>query len=184
VFVIVVFLGGALVAPVVVPLLSAERLEAYLQRLGQRPQVSEKKVMGPLPHHFADRFGWEEMAKTVASVYESLSPEERKGVIILTANYGEASALRYHGRGLGLPPAVSQHNNYYLWGPGPGTGEVVITVGIAPSSVRDAFESVEIGPRLHAPYAMPYETEQPVLICRKLKWPVAEAWRRRGRSYI
>lgn len=30
----------------------------------------------------------------------------------------KAGALRYYGRALGLSPATSQHNNFYLWGPG------------------------------------------------------------------
>ena len=33
------------------------------------------------------------------------------------------------GRGLGLPPAISGHNNYYLWGPRDHDGSVMIIVG-------------------------------------------------------
>ena len=32
-------------------------------------------------------------------------------------NYGEAAAIDVFGRRLGLPPAISGHNNYYIWGP-------------------------------------------------------------------
>jgi hypothetical protein len=180
----VLLLGGVAVAPLVVPLLPVETLVAYERALGLHAPNAEKKMMGPLPQHFADRFGWEEMARAVASIYEGLSPEDRSKVTILASNYGEAGALRYHGRHLGLPPAVSQHNNFYLWGPGSGTGEVVIAVGIPEEKLRDGFRTVEVGPRLDSPYAMPYETEQPILVCRGLKWPLLEAWHRRGKSFI
>jgi hypothetical protein len=33
------------------------------------------------------------------------------------------------GRPLGLPPAVSGHNNYFLWGPQGHGGSVVIRLG-------------------------------------------------------
>ena len=91
--------------------------------------------------------------------------------------------MRYHGRRYGLPPAVSQHNNFYLWGPGPGSGAVVITVGIPIEDVQGAFESVTVGPRVESPYAMPYETRRPILVCRGLKVPLGDAWRR-GKRYI
>jgi hypothetical protein len=171
------------VAPLVVPVLPIETLVRYEGALGLHAPASEKKQMGLLPQHFADRFGWEEMAQAVAGVYQALPPEERSEAIILASNYGEASALRYYGRRLGLPPAVSQHNNFYLWGPGRGTGAVVITVGIPRGDLRDAFESVTVGPRLDSPYAMPYEIENPILVCRGLRLPLAEAWRR-GKSFI
>jgi hypothetical protein len=172
-----------LVAPLVVPLLPVEALIAYQRALGVRNTPAERHEMGPLMQHFADRFGWEEMARTVASVYEALAPEERRAASIVTANYGEAGALRYYGRRLGLPPAVSQHNSFYLWGPGPGSGEVVIAVGIPAEDLREAFLSVTVGPRVESPYAMPYETRHPVLVCRGLKPPLEEAWRR-GKHYI
>ncbi|MFI5007507.1 MAG: glycosyltransferase family 39 protein [Solirubrobacterales bacterium] len=176
-------LWGAVAAPLLVPLLPVETLIAYQRTLGIKPAAAEKQALGPLPQYFADRFGWEELAQAVASVYDGLSQDERRAATIVAGNYGEAGALRYHGRRYGLPPAVSQHNNFYLWGPGPGTGAVVIAVGIPIEDVRDAFESVTVGPRIESPYAMPYETQRPILVCRGLKIPLADAWRR-GKRYI
>ena len=71
------------------------------------------------------------MTAAVAEVYRALPEHERPGVAIVTSNYGEAGALRYFGRALGLPPAVSQHNNFYLWGPGAWDGRVAIIVGMS-----------------------------------------------------
>ncbi len=41
--------------------------------------------------------------------------------------------------------------------------------------LQDAFESIIVGPSLDSPYAMPDETEHPILVCRGLRLPLAEA---------
>src|SRR5262249_53476356 len=108
----VVASGGLLVAPLAIPILPTETFIAYQRGLGVAPAAAERTQLGPLPQHFADRFGWEEMAGAVAEVYRGLPDGEKANALIVTSNYGEAGALRYFGRQLGLPAAVSQHNNY------------------------------------------------------------------------
>jgi len=174
---------GAALAPLAIPVLPVESFVAYQKALGVAPSPSEKHELGPLPQFFADRFGWTEMTAAVASVYESLSPEEKARAVIVTSNYGEAGALRYYGRAYALPPAVSQHNSFWFWGPGRTDVDVAIVVGMSPDSLRDAWTSVEEAARVASPYAMPYEQRWPVLVCRGLKLPVEEAWRK-GRHFI
>ncbi|HZA44281.1 MAG TPA: hypothetical protein VE568_03120, partial [Rubrobacter sp.] len=72
------------------------------------------------------------MVHTVASVHDDLPAAKRSRACVFTSNYGEASALNFLGERYRPPPAVSGHNNYYLWGLGGCTGEVMITVGISP----------------------------------------------------
>ena len=176
-------LAGAVVAPMVMPILPVERFLAYQRALGLEPGTDERHEVGPLPQFFADRFGWREMTAEVARVYSALPEAERARTLIVTANYGEAGALNHYGSALGLPPAVSQHNNYYLWGPGDIAGvTTVITVGMEPEGPAQAFASVEAAGRVVAPYAMPYETEHPILVCRGWKLEPQEAWRR-GRHF-
>src|SRR5262249_38749595 len=139
--------------------------------------------LGPLPQHFADRFGWEELAAAVAQTYNALPEDERARVLIVTSNYGEAGALRYFGRRYALPLAVSPPHSYFLWGPGRRSAELVIAVGMSAAAVRDAFESVREGRGVESRYAMPYETRRPILVCRGLKIPLAEAWAG-GKRYI
>jgi hypothetical protein len=176
-------LGGAAVAPLVVPLLPVEGLVAYQRALGAEPSPAENHRLGPLPQHFADRFGWREMTDAVARAYTALPAHERGLALIVTSNYGEAGALNYHGRTLGLPRAVSQHNNFYLWGPGRADARVVITVGIPADDLAEAFESVLPVARFESPWAMPYETRHAVHVCRGLRLPLDEAWRR-GKNFI
>ena len=176
-------LAGVVVAPFAIPLLPVETFIAYQKALGQTPQQQERSALGPLPQFFADRFGWEQLTDEVAKAYRSLSPDEQARAIVVTRNYGEAGALRYLGRRLGLPPAVSQHNAFYSWGPGRDDVDVAIVVGMDPASLRDSWTSVEVAGRFQSPYAMPYEQRWPVLVCRGLRLPLKEAWRR-GRHFI
>jgi hypothetical protein len=175
--------SGAVLAPFAIPVLPVDRFIAYQKALGVAPRQEENSRLGLLPQYFADRFGWREMTAAVDRAFKSLSPEERGRVLIVGSNYGEAAAITYYGRELGLPPAVSQHNSYYLWGPGRNTVDVVITIGMSIEDISDAFEEVVESGRISAPYAMPYETADPVLIGRKLKLPLEEAWRR-GKQLI
>jgi hypothetical protein len=46
---------------------------------------------------------------------------------------GPLQQLALPGR---LPPVISGHNNYYLWGPERRSGRGLITVGYGPSEVR------------------------------------------------
>lgn len=175
--------GGALTAPLVIPVLPVDTLIAYQKALGLAPAAAEHQALGPLPQHFADRFGWEEMTAAVAAIYRSLPDDERARVVIVADNYGEAAALTYHGRRFGLPPAVSQHNNYFLWGPGRDRVDVAIIVGMRAEDLRDAWGDIQEVPWVGSPYAMPYETARPILVCRGLRLPLDEAWRA-GRRFI
>jgi hypothetical protein len=176
-------LAGAAVAPFAIPVLPVERFIAYQAVLGVKPTPSERSALGPLPQFFADRFGWQELALAVSAVYRSLPPEEQARAVIVTSNYGEAGALRYLGRRLGLPPAVSQHNSFYFWGPGRDEVDVAIVVGMNPDDLRNAWTSVQAAGSWSSPYAMPYEQRWPILVCRGLRLPLQEAWRR-GRHFI
>lgn len=170
----VLLVSAAIPLPIVVPLLSPDRLADYMRALGFVPEQAERSELGVLPQHFADRFGWEELASITAQAWQSLTAEERAQAIIVTGNYGEAGALIYHGRG--LPRATSQHNNFYLWGPGKPDATVVITVGISTDDLREVFDDVTPVARMTDRFAMPYEREHPVTICRRPRVPLMEAW--------
>jgi hypothetical protein len=74
-------------------------------------------------------FGWPELAAIVAEIYRSLPPEDPAHAVFLGCNYGEAAAIDAFGAPRGLPPAISGHNNYFLWGPREHDGSVVIRLG-------------------------------------------------------
>ena len=113
--------------------------------MGRRPASRRSDWQtAELPQYFADRFGWENLAATVAQVYKSLPPEDQAKACIFASNYGETGAINFFGKAYGLPQAISGHNQYYLWGPGNCTGELMITVGVPQQDVESGFNSVTV----------------------------------------
>jgi hypothetical protein len=122
--------------------------------------------------------GWPEMAAKVAAVYRALPPPDRQKAVFFGGNYGEAAAIDVLGRPMGLPPAISGHNNYFLWGPQGRDGSVVIVIGGDPSEYQKQFARVEQAGFIDTPYAMPSETNQPIYVLRGLKTPLSILWPR------
>jgi hypothetical protein len=143
---------------------------------GIRPSEGERHRFGVLPQFYADHFGWENMAKTVSGVYQTLTPEQKKDCAVYGRNYGEAGAVNYYRKKYELPPAISEHNNHYLWGPGRFKGGTLITIGIAPEDLKKEYTTVEVRAVIVSEHAMPYETDLPVCVAQGLKIPIEEAW--------
>jgi hypothetical protein len=169
-------LGGAATAPLTLPILPVETFARYMRALGIEVSAEERHDLGPLPQHFADMHGWEEMVAEVARVYRSLPPEEQATAGIYGQNYGEAGAVDVLGRKYSLPKATSGHNNYFLWGP-QSSGEVLIIIGGDPEDHRQGFKDVrQAGEVKCGGLCMPYEDNLPIWIARGLKAPVWEVW--------
>lgn len=171
--------AGIVTAPLSLPILPVEKYLGYAKVLGQAPATNEKKELGKLPQHLADMFGWEKMAAVITGIYKELTPEERAGCAIFTGNYGEAGAIDYYGKPYGLPGAVSGHNNYWLWGPGAHTAEVMISFGGPPQEVlRLFFREVTEATVFVCAYCMPYENGTPVFLCKHPLVDLKDIWPR------
>lgn len=168
--------GGIIVAPLAMPLLPEETFISYAKSLKITGTKSENHKMGKLPQFFADMHGWEKMVVTVAEVFHKLPAEEQKKCGIYAQNYGEAGAVDFFGKRYGLPKAICGHNNYFLWGPGNQTGEVMIIIGGDAEDHEQSFEEVKIEGVFVDDYAMPYENNLPIFVCRRLKKPMTEVW--------
>src|SRR5215207_3234800 len=103
--------GGALTAPLALPVLPVETLMRYQRALGLDAPRTEKLRLAELPQHYADMHGWEEMTAEVARVYNSLPAEERARCAVFARNYGEAGAIDFFGARHGLPKAIGKHQN-------------------------------------------------------------------------
>lgn len=168
---------GLIVAPLVVPVLSPEKFITYQATLGVRPKPLERKAMGVLPQHFADQFGWEELVATVSRAWALLPPEERAHTGLFAQNYGEAGALDFFGPRERLPPALSGHNQYWLWGRAAPNVDGLLIVGGDPEDHRAECARVELLARTpESPYVMPYENALPVWHCSGLRWPLEQLW--------
>jgi len=181
---ITVAVAGAVAAPMAIPIFPEKVFIAYSAMLGIAPSATaaEHQKLGPLPQHFADQHGWREMAAQVAAVYNALPPADRAKAVFLGIDYGEAAAIDIFGRPLGLPPAISGHNNYFLWGPQGHDGSVLIVLGPYWEELLSAYRSVEVAGKIDNPYAMPYETG-PIYVLRDPKVPFSLIWPRL-RHYI
>jgi 4-amino-4-deoxy-L-arabinose transferase-like glycosyltransferase len=168
---------GAVLAPLAIPVLPPEPYIRYTRALHLAQPAIETHRLGPLPQIFADQFGWEEMAASVAGVYNNLPPEVRAKTAIFGQNYGQAGAIDLFGPKYGLPPAISGHQSYFLWGYRDYTGESMIVLDDQRETLERLFNSVEKVARVEHPYSMPYEHFD-VFYCRGLKMPMRELWPR------
>ena len=152
--------------PFSIPVLPPQQWLAYAQKLHFTPQDSENHGATPLPQFYADRFGWRDLAAQVASIYNALPPQQRAVTGIYAGNYGEASAINILGQPLGLPTAISGHQNYWLWGTHGYTGqEMILITSATPEDLKSSYAScIIVGQRSH-PYAMPSE-HGPIYLCR------------------
>jgi hypothetical protein len=170
-------LGGLIILPQWIPVLPVESYLRYSNMVGMRPPKMERDKDTALPQIFADRFGWEEMVADVARVYRLLTPEEQSKTAIYAQNYGEAGAIDFFGAKYQLPRAISGHNNYWLWGTYDFSGEVVIIIGGRKEEHSKVFGSVQEAAIHRNEYAMPYETELRIFICRKPNVPLQDVWK-------
>jgi len=176
---VAVTLSGIVPIPLAIPVLPEEPYIRYAAALGLGPAATagENLKQGRLPQHFADQHGWPAMAAKVAKVYWALPPQERAKAVFFGGNYGEAAAIDVYGARLGLPPAISGHNNYYLWGTHGYDGSVVIVIG-GRQSDYPMYASVRQAGFLDDPYAMPYETGQPIYVLSGPKQALSRIWPR------
>jgi hypothetical protein len=170
---VIVVMGGFIAVPLALPLLPPPRYLAFQRALGIKPQAAEKSHTSEMPQIFADQFGWEELVAKVARYYHSLPPAERKKTAIYCGNYGQAGAIDFYGPRYGLPPAMSGHQNYFLWGTHGATGESVILIGDDPDP--GMWQSLSVVDRTAHPWAMP-EENRPIHHGRGLKPPLDEVW--------
>ncbi|HEY3792604.1 MAG TPA: glycosyltransferase family 39 protein [Bradyrhizobium sp.] len=170
---------SALVAPVTLPILEPAMLQRYMDVTHTRPKPIEAAGAGaPLTQSLSDEFGWRDLEKKVAAVVHGLSPEDHARATILASNYGEAAAIDVYGGEDGLPPALSGHNQYWLWGPRGHDGSLIIHIGGDPERWRRACGSIEDQGRFGNPYTMPYENDRAIFICRGLRQPLDRIWSR------
>ena len=169
---------GVMGAPLALPILSVDSYVAYTSRLGIQLQQGERGAQSPLPQHFADMFGWENMALRVARVYYSLPEFDRAHCRIYAQNYGEAGSIDFFGKQLGLPATLCGHNSYWYWSEGLDSCTSLIIVGGNIEDHKNVFESVIVADVIDHPYAMPYERHLPIYVCRMPKIALNEVWSR------
>jgi 4-amino-4-deoxy-L-arabinose transferase-like glycosyltransferase len=182
--VVVLLAAGAYFAPVVVPVLSPDRFIAYLKYLPMKlPVMEHSHARAVLPQWYSDQFGWNEIVAETAVAWNRLSPDERRDCGIFAQDYGQAGAIDFLGRSYGLPPTLSGHQTYFLWGPRGYTGQCMIVLDDKREVLEQLWDKVDyVGASADNPYAL--EREIDVFICKGAKfgtlaqlWPRIRKWR-------
>jgi hypothetical protein len=180
----VLLANGAYLAPLVVPILPPARFIAYMHYLPIKlPVMEHAHERAPLPQWYADQFGWNEIVAETAQAYNRIPPAERADCGIFAQDYGQAGAIDFLGRRYGLPPALSGHQTWFLWGPRGYSGNCMVVLDDRKEVLDRYWEQVEYaGTSADNPYAL--EKNIPVFICKRAKfrslaelWPQLEKWR-------
>ncbi|GCE31510.1 hypothetical protein KDA_69940 [Dictyobacter alpinus] len=175
VLVISCLLLAPLAMPVLPPAVYAQVYGKSSSGAGANQQAGN--VYG-LPQSLADRFGWEQQVALIAQVYHSLPPDQQRVACIYTSNYGEAAALMQFGGHYHLPPPISGHNVFYVWGPQGCSGQVLVTINITLQDAAQAYNSVTLAARTSCTACVDFENRAPILILRqpKAQVPFSTLW--------
>jgi hypothetical protein len=174
---------GAALAPLAVPILPVDQFVSYMERLPIKlPRSEHSHMRAVLPQHYADQFGWNEIVDEVAVAWNQIPADQRKDCGIMAQNYGQAGAIDFLGPKYGLPPALSGHQTWWLWGPRGYSGNCLIVLDDTREKLETLFDHVDfVGTTKENPYAL--ERDLPVFICRGAKfgslekiWPTLKKW--------
>lgn len=128
---------------------------------------------------FTEEIGWPELVETIARIRDSLPPNERSRMAILTGNYGEAGAINLFGSRFGLPAAISGINSFWERGYGDPPPETLIVLGLSRQLLEQHFESCKLAGRVQNAYGVANEETRDhtaILICRRLRGSWPEFW--------
>ena len=170
----IIFLASLPAIPLVTWLLTPEHLLAYQDKLGIKLSKAEVQHESLLPQPIADQFGWPELVREVAAVYNSLPPEDRAQTGIWAGNYGEAGAINLFGPQYGLPTAYSRHQNHWYWGPPPQVYKNLIVIQWSLDDVRDNCTSFQAFEHYNR-FGMG-EENTPFYLCRGVKFDIQKIW--------
>lgn len=175
---VALFLFGAALAPMGLPLLPPQMAAKYAATLGVVPQIERGEgKRTELPQWFADRLGWEQLADDVEAVAARIDPQQRRRAIVLVPSYGQAGAIELLGRGRGLPPVYAAQNSYHDWGPPNDPVDVAIVMGpFSEETVRRLFDDVELVCVHDCDWCMKWRDQTPIWLARGQRMPIRRAW--------
>jgi len=90
--------------------------------------IASLHKLGGATSNIADGVGWPQLAADVAAQGAALTRAGQPPTSIFTGNQAEAGALDVYGGPYHLPPVISGHNTFWLWGPGDASDTTVLYV--------------------------------------------------------
>lgn len=133
-----------------IPVLTLLTLETLLPI---QPIAAEHTIPGiaKVNSDLGDTIGWPQLADAVAADVARLTARGTVPTSIYAENYSEAAAITYYDSG--LPPVLSGHNQYWLWGPGNASDDTVLVVG-GDDAVAPHFQSCTSVSVYQAPFSV------------------------------
>jgi len=163
-------------APFAVPVFSPSNFVFYSHFMHFEPTDIEQHTPTLLPEFFADHLDWQLLVEDVSRTYHALPAAEQQQTGIITSNYGQASAIDILGKPLGLPEAISGHQNFWLWGPRGYSGkEMIVVTDASPAVMRRVYRSCTVADRQTYKYQMPWE-QRYIYVCRDRYQPFGSSW--------
>lgn len=126
-----------------------------------------------------EEIGWPQLVAEVARIYHALPEDQKASTGILCGNYGEAGAINLYGPALGLPPATSTINSYWLRGRNTTPPPDMIVLGIDREHLERYFEEVTVAG--HTPIIAGVANEETkdhpeIFLCRGVRQPWSQLW--------
>jgi hypothetical protein len=181
---LILLVNGIYLIPVVVPVLPPDDFLAYTKYLPFKLPVTEHDhARAALPQWYSDQFGWKEIVDETAVAWNRIPAEQRHECGIFAQDYGQAGAIDFFGPRRGLPPALSGHQTWFLWGPRGYSGNCMIVLDDRREVLEQLWDHVEyVGTSADNPYAL--EKQIDVFLCKGAKfgtleqlWPKLKRWR-------
>lgn len=164
-----VILAGLFFSPFARPSLPIEQFLKFQGTLGLEPPSNEGQELNRgIPQFYADMHGWEDLAKNVSKVYQSLPEEKQKNTLVYCSNYGKAGAIEYFRRDYPLPKVICPHNSYWYWWPSVNNYTTFIIIGGEIEDHLYSLKEVEAAGIHQTENAMPYENNLTLFIGRGL----------------
>jgi hypothetical protein len=125
---------------------------------------------------FKDEIGWPEMAAQVEVSWRELPVADRARGVVLAANYGEASALAFFGRGVG--PVLSGHLSWQYWRPHRVPQTFALTVGYPTAGLRSICAAWRPLARIENRWHLGNEERGRLIAACRLRQPLESRWSR------
>ena len=127
-----------------------------------------------------EEFGWNELARTVAGIRDSLPADEQAHLGITTGNYGEYGAVEILGRAYGLPNPIGTTNSEWLRGYPATPPTTIIALGIRPDEANRIFTNCRLAGRNGNSEGIRNEESQDhpyIFVCGPPRKPWPEVWK-------
>ncbi|NWF90457.1 MAG: glycosyltransferase family 39 protein [Ignavibacteriaceae bacterium] len=160
-----IILASLFFTPFARPLLSPESFLKYQNLIGLKPPSNEGHET-ILPQFYSDMFGWEDLAKQVSKVYQSIPKSEQDKTVVYCSNYGKAGAIEYFSKKYNLPKVICPHNSYWFWWPMSNDYSTLIIIGGEIEDHLTSIKDVRAITTYQTDYAMPYENNLTIYVGR------------------